>query len=54
MNVLVIAEDDRNDQYILLPIIRGMLRALKRPKARVDIYPIRNGGWDSVKQWRLV
>ena len=29
MNVLVIAEDDRNDRYILLPIIRAMFRALK-------------------------
>ena len=26
MNVLVIAEDDRNDRYILLPIIRAMFR----------------------------
>ena len=54
MNVLVIAEDDRNDRYILLPIIRAMFRALRRPKARVDIYPLRNGGWDAVRQWKLV
>ena len=54
MNVLVIAEDDRNDRYILLPIIRAMFRALRRPKARVEVYPLRNGGWDAVKQWKLV
>jgi hypothetical protein len=54
MKVLVIAEDDRNDSYILLPIIRGMFRALKRPKARVAIYLLRNGGWESVRQWKLV
>jgi hypothetical protein len=54
MNVLVIAEDDRNDRYILLPIIRGMFRALKRPHARVEIYPLRNGGWDAVKQLKLI
>ena len=54
MNVLVIAEDDRNDRYILLPIMRAMFRALHRAKARVEIYPLRNGGWDTVKQWSLV
>jgi hypothetical protein len=31
-----------------------MFRALKRPKARVEIYPLRNGGWDKVKQWKLI
>jgi hypothetical protein len=54
VNVLVIAEDDRNDRYILLPIIRAMFRALKRPKARIEIYPLRNGGWDTVKQLKLL
>jgi hypothetical protein len=54
VNVLVIAEDDRNDRYILLPIMRAMFRALHRAKARVEIYPLRNGRWDTVKQWNLV
>ena len=54
MNVLVIAEDDRNDRYILLPIIRGMFRALKRPKVRVEPIARRLGLLDSVGQGRKI
>ncbi len=54
MNVLIIAEDDRNDRYILLPIMRALFRSLKKPKARIEVYPLRNGGWDTVKQWNLI
>jgi hypothetical protein len=54
MNVVVIAEDDRNDRFVVLPIIQAMFRKLRRPNARVKIHPIRNGGWETVKQWRLL
>ena len=54
MNVLVIAEDDRNDRYVLLPIIRGMFRALKRPKVRVEPIARRLGLLDSVGQGRKI
>ena len=37
MRVLVILEDFRNDQYMALPIIREMMKAVGKPKAKVDV-----------------
>ena len=37
MNVLVIPEDFRHDQYMLKPIIQAMLAELGKPHARVDV-----------------
>lgn len=54
MNVLIIAEDDRNDRFILEPLINAMFRRLKRPRTEVDTHPIRNGGWEFVKQWEMI
>ena len=54
MNVLIIAEDDRNDRFILQPIVKAMFRSLKRPRTRVDTHVLRNGGWEAVKEWRMI
>jgi len=37
MNVLVIPEDFRNDQYVLKPLIKAMLAAAGKPQARVRV-----------------
>lgn len=37
MNVLVIPEDFRKDQYILKPIVKAMLRQLGKPSANIEI-----------------
>ncbi len=37
MNVLIIPEDFVNDQSILLPIVRAMMKELGKPKAKVEV-----------------
>lgn len=37
MNVLVIAEDYRLDQYILKPLVEAMMKAAGKPRARVEM-----------------
>lgn len=37
MNVLIIPEDFRNDQYVLQPIIEAMLKAVGKPRAKVIV-----------------
>jgi hypothetical protein len=37
VNVLVIPEDFRHDQYILKPIIKAMMTAVGRPRAIVKV-----------------
>lgn len=37
MNVLVIPEDFRKDQYLLRPLFVRLMRALGRPNARVAV-----------------
>lgn len=39
MNVLVIPEDFRKDQYMLKPIISAMMKKLGNPRAKVKICP---------------
>lgn len=54
MNVLVIPEDFRKDQYVLRPIVRKMIRTL-RPKARVTVCPdpLLGGIGEALKWQRL-
>lgn len=54
MNVLVIPEDFRKDQYLLKPIIAAMFDALQRP-ARVEICldPLL-GGVEQALSWRRI
>jgi hypothetical protein len=54
MNVRIIAEDDRNDRFILQPIVKAIFHRLKRPRTRVATYVLRNGGWAAVKEWELI
>ena len=37
MNVLIIPEDFRKDEYILKPIIRRLFRSIGKPRARVQV-----------------
>ena len=55
MNVLVIPEDFRKDQYILEPIVRAMLSALGRPtaKVRVCLDPLLGGIDEAMKKDRI-
>ncbi len=55
MNVLVIPEDFRKDQYILKPIVEAMLAAVGKPNARVRVCmdPLL-GGVAQALNWREV
>jgi hypothetical protein len=37
MNVLVIPEDFRNDQYVLEPVIRALFKQLGQPNVKVKV-----------------
>jgi hypothetical protein len=57
MNVLIIPEDFRNDQYILKPIITEMLKAAGSPRARIEVCrrPLLEGisqslNWENVRE----
>jgi len=54
VRILVIAEDDRNDQFILRPLIQGMFRFLKKPKPHIEVEVFRNGDWEAAKKWGRV
>jgi len=56
MNVLVIPEDFRKDQYMLKPIVSAMMKALDKPKAKVRVCqdPLLGGisealKWDNIQ-----
>jgi len=55
MNVLIIPEDFRKDQYILQPIIQAMLRRLGRGKAKVRVLtdPLLGGVSEALKRERI-
>ena len=56
LNVLVIPEDFRKDQYVLAPVIRRVLEEVGKPRARVEVCkdPLL-GGIDQALKWeRLV
>ena len=56
MNVLVIPEDFRKDQYILKPLFRRLFQDLGRPSARVAVCqdPLLGGIGEALKSERLV
>ena len=55
MNVLVIPEDFRNDQYLLKPVFDRLLRAVGRPQARVRVCtdPLLGGVTEAMKSERM-
>lgn len=55
MNVLVIPEDFRKDQYILQPIVQAMFAEIGRPRARVVVCkdPLLQGVSEAMKKERL-
>ena len=55
MNVLVIPEDFRKDQYMLKQIVLAMMKALGKPKATVKVCqdPLLGGIGETLKEERL-
>ena len=55
MNVLVIPEDFRNDQYILKPLFERLLRSAGKPRARILICrdPVLGGVGEALKPARI-
>lgn len=55
MNVLVIPEDFRKDQYILKPIFRRLLRSVGRPQAKIRVCqdPLLGGVDEATKSERI-
>ena len=37
MNILIIPEDFRNDQYILKPLFSRLFRSIGKPRVTVDV-----------------
>ena len=52
MNVLVITEDFRKDQYIAKPVVEAILAAAGKPKAKVMVHQELYGGVSRVMEWR--
>ncbi len=55
MNILVIPEDFRNDQYILKPIVKAMFKHLGKPNAKIIVCqnPLL-GGIVQAKNWQQI
>ena len=55
MNVLVIPEDSRKDQYILKPLFESLFRSIGRPRTRVKVCrdPVLGGIDEAMKIERL-
>ena len=55
MNILIIPEDPRNDQYILKPVFERLFQSIGKPKAhiRICIDPIFGGVGEALKIERL-
>lgn len=55
MNILVIPEDFRKDQYLLRPLFRRLFRAIGKPSARVTVCndPLLGGVDEALKSERL-
>ena len=55
MNVLIIPEDFRKDQYILKPLFSRLLQAIGRPRIRVEICraPLLGGVGEALKSERI-
>ena len=54
MNVLVISEDFRNDQYILRPILQRMFAEIGKPWAKVRMCYEPLGGVDQATSWQRI
>ena len=55
MNILVIPEDFRNDQYILKPLFSRLFRSIGRPRAHVRVCqdPLLGGVGEALKSARI-
>ena len=55
MNVLIIPEDFRNDQYILKPLFSRLFRSIGKPHVRVDVCrdPLLGGVKEALKSERI-
>jgi hypothetical protein len=55
MNVLVIPEDFRNDQYVLEPVIRALFKQLGQPNAKIKVCtdPLLGGISQALNRQRL-
>jgi hypothetical protein len=55
LNVLVIPEDFRKDQYVLAPLVRRMFREIGKPRARVQVCtdPVMGGITEALDWERL-
>ena len=55
MNVLIIPEDFRNDQYILKPLFSRLFQSIDKPRVRVDVCrdPLLGGVGEALKSERI-
>lgn len=55
MNILVIPENSRNDQYILQPLFEQLFRSVGKPRARVRVCrnPVLGGVGETLKPVRI-
>ena len=55
MNVLIIPEDFRNDQYILKPLFSRLFQSVGKPRVRVDVCrdPLLGGVGEALKSERI-
>ncbi len=55
MNILIIPEDFRKDQYMLKPLIQGMMRELGKPRVKVAVCqdPLLGGITEAMK-WKKI
>ncbi|MCY4613271.1 MAG: hypothetical protein OXB94_06605 [Nitrospira sp.] len=55
MNVLIIPEDFRKDQFILKPLFSGLFRAIGKPRAHIEICkkPLLGGIGEAMKSERI-
>ncbi len=55
MNILIIPEDFRKDQYILKPLFSRLLRSIGKPRVRVDVCrdPLLGGVGEALKRERI-
>ena len=55
MNVLIIPEDFRHDQYILKPLFSRLFRSIGKPRARVEVCrdPLLGGVQEALKPERI-
>lgn len=55
MNILIIPEDFRNDQYILKPLFSRLFRSIGKPRVTVDVCrdPLLGGVGEALKRERI-